>query len=71
MVVSGMSDVGLITTMLAAFLLAIALVRLLGRLIDPHATGGGWADKPPDASRAGLAGPVDGTSTITDLDEPQ
>jgi hypothetical protein len=70
MVLSSMSDVDLITAMLAAFLLAIGLVRLLGRLIDPGAPGGGWADEPPDASRAGLAGPVDGTSTITGLDEP-
>jgi hypothetical protein len=57
MVLSGMSDVGLIAIMLAAFLLAIGLVRLLGRLIDPGAPGGGWADEPTDTSQADVADP--------------
>jgi hypothetical protein len=53
-----MGDVGLVAIMLAAFLLAIGLVRLLGRLIDPGAPNG-WADDPPDTSEAG---PASGTS---------
>jgi hypothetical protein len=52
------SDVGLTAIMLAAFLLAIGLVRLLGRLIDPDGPDG-WADDPPDTSEAG---PASGTS---------
>jgi hypothetical protein len=38
------SDAGLIVVLVAAFALAIALVQLLGRLIDS----GGRADEPPD-----------------------
>jgi hypothetical protein len=53
-----MGDVGLITIMLAAFGLAIGLVRLLGRLIDPGAPNG-WADDSPDTGEADQA---DGTS---------
>ena len=48
MVLSGMSDVGLIAILVAAFLLAIGLVRALGRLIDSDAAEDGWADEPPD-----------------------
>jgi hypothetical protein len=54
-----MSDVGLIAIMLAAFLLAIGLVRLLGRLIASGAQGRGWADA-PDTGQAALADPADG-----------
>ena len=46
-----MSDVGLIAIMLAAFALAIGLVRVLGRLIDSDAPDG-WADEPPDTDDA-------------------
>ena len=56
-----MGDVGLVAIMLAAFLLAIGLVRLLGRLIDPDAPNG-WADEPPDTSEAGPADAASGTS---------
>ena len=46
-----MSDAVLIAIMVAAFALAIGLVRVLGRLID---SGGrdDWADEPPDTSGA-------------------
>jgi hypothetical protein len=56
-----MSDVGLIAIMLAAFLLAIGLVRLLGRLINPGAPNG-WADDPPDTSEASPADAASRTS---------
>lgn len=52
-----MSDVGLIATLLAAFLLAIGLLRLLGRLIDSGAPDG-WACKPPDTSGASATAPA-------------
>ena len=57
-----MGDVGLIAIMLAAFGLAIGLVQLIGRLIDPDAPDG-WADAPPDTGEAGgtSAGTADGT----------
>jgi hypothetical protein len=56
MVLSGMSDVGLIAIMLAAFLLGIGLVRLLDRLISADAPADSWADEPPDANGTDLAG---------------
>jgi hypothetical protein len=43
-----MSDVGLIVIMLAAFGLAIGLVRGLDRLISKDAAHGDLADEPPD-----------------------
>jgi len=51
-----MGDVGLVAIMLAAFGLAIGLVQLIGRLIDPDAPDG-WADDPPDTDAAG-SGPA-------------
>ena len=62
-----MSDVGLIAIMLAAFLLAIGLVRLLGRLIDSDAPDDGWADGPPGTGGTDPASTAHGTSTATDL----
>jgi hypothetical protein len=47
-----MGDVGLIAIMLAAFGLAIGLVRLIGWLIDLDAPDG-WADEPPDTGETG------------------
>ncbi len=48
-----MSDIGLIAILLAAFALAIGLVRVLGALIESDAPDG-WVDEPPDtASPAG------------------
>jgi hypothetical protein len=41
------SDIALIAILLAAFALAIGLVRALGRLIDSDAPDG-WADEPLD-----------------------
>ena len=55
MVLSGMSDVGLIAILVAAFLLAIGLVRVLGRLIASDAAEEGWADEPPDTGGTGIA----------------
>ena len=54
-----MSDVGLIAILLAAFLLAIGLVRVLGRLIDSDAAEDGWADEPPDTSGETASTPRD------------
>jgi hypothetical protein len=71
MVLSGMSDVGLIAILLAAFLLAIGLVRLLDRLIGSGAPDDGWADGPPDTNGTDPAGSADGTSTIADPGGPQ
>jgi hypothetical protein len=56
------SDAVLIAILLAAFALAIGLVKVLGRLIDPGGQDG-WADEPPDTdgnSRAALAPDVTG-----------
>jgi hypothetical protein len=47
-----MSDVGLIAIMLAAFGLAIGLIRLLDRLITKDAPAGDLAGEPPDAAPA-------------------
>jgi hypothetical protein len=44
-----MTDVALIAILVAAFALAIGLVRALGRLIDPDAPDG-WADEPQDTA---------------------
>jgi hypothetical protein len=57
-----MRDLDLIVIMLAAFLLAIGLVRLIGRLIDSDAPNL-WADDPrdasePDAASGASAGPA-------------
>jgi hypothetical protein len=46
-----MTDVGLIAILVAAFALAIGLVRALGRLTDSDAPDG-WADEPLDAGRS-------------------
>jgi hypothetical protein len=48
MVLSAMSDVGLIVIMVAAFGLAIGLVQVLDRLISKDAVHGDLADEPPD-----------------------
>jgi hypothetical protein len=56
-----MGDVGLIAIMLAAFLLAIGLVRLIGRLIDSDAPDG-WADDPPEAGGDGATAPGPGVN---------
>jgi len=66
MVLSDVSDVGFIAIMLAAFGLAIGLVRLLGRLIDSGAPDG-WADDPLDA---GETGPDGGTSVSPASPDP-
>ena len=57
--------------MLAAFLLAIGLVRLLGRLIDSGAPDDGWADELPDTSGTDPASGANGTSAVTDLGGPR
>jgi len=44
-----MSDIGLIAILLAAFALAIGLVRALSRLIDSGAPDG-WADEGADTA---------------------
>jgi hypothetical protein len=67
MVPSGMSDVGLIAILLAAFLLAIGLVRLLGRLSGSGAPGDGWADEPPDTGGTDPAG----AGTVTNPGGPR
>ena len=56
-----MSDAGLIAILLAAFLLSIGLVRLLGRLIGSGAPDDGWAGEPPDTNGTDPAGTVGGT----------
>jgi hypothetical protein len=66
-----MSDVGLIAIILAAFGLAIWLVRVLGGLIiseDGGGDGDGWADEPPDTGpldAAGLGGTANRGSTAS------
>jgi hypothetical protein len=70
MVLSGMSDAGLIATLLAAFLLAIGLVRLLGRLIDADAPEDGWAEEPPDTNGTGSPASA-ANGTITDRGGPR
>ena len=44
-----MSDVLPAAIMVAFFLLAIGLVRVVGWLIDRDFDSEGWADEPPDA----------------------
>jgi hypothetical protein len=65
------SDVGLIAILLAAFLLAIGLVRLLDGLVGPDAPDDGWADGPPDANGTDPASTADGTSTSADPGGPR
>jgi uncharacterized membrane protein len=48
-----MSDVLLAAIMVAFFVLAIGLVRVLGRMIDHDTDHDGFADEPPDTSGAG------------------
>jgi hypothetical protein len=43
---------GLVAILLASFVLAIGLVRVLGRLIDRDTGPEGFADEPPDAGEA-------------------
>jgi hypothetical protein len=50
-----MADAGLIAIMLAAFALAIGLVRVLDRLICKDAPAGSLADEPADTSSAAAA----------------
>lgn len=45
-----MDDLGLVAILVAFFLLAIGLVRVLGRMIDRDADPEGFADEPPDTS---------------------
>jgi hypothetical protein len=51
-----MEDAGLIAILLAAFALAIGLVRALGRIVDSDGPDG-WADEPPDTEAAGAGAP--------------
>jgi hypothetical protein len=61
-----MSNVALIAILVAAFLLAIGLVRGLDRLINKNVALGGLADEPPDT------GPEAGVATVaTDPGRPQ
>jgi Na+-transporting methylmalonyl-CoA/oxaloacetate decarboxylase gamma subunit len=50
-----MADVGLIAILVAFFLLAIVLVRVLGRMIDRDVDPEGFTDEPPDTSEAAEA----------------
>ncbi len=50
-----MSDVLLCAILVAFFVLAIGLVRVLGRMIDRDADPGGLADEPPDTEAAGTS----------------
>jgi hypothetical protein len=43
-----MSDLGFVAILVAFFLLAIVLVRVLGRMIDRDADPEGLTDEPPD-----------------------
>ena len=52
-----MGDAVLIAILLAAFFLAIGLVRVVGRLID-SGDQDSWADEPPDTDGAGPDGPA-------------
>jgi hypothetical protein len=47
-----MSDAVLAAIMVAVFLLAIGLIRLLDRMISRDADPDGFADKPPDTGEA-------------------
>jgi hypothetical protein len=44
-----MSDIGLVAILVVAFVLAIGLVRALGRLIDADGPDD-WIDEPPDTA---------------------
>jgi hypothetical protein len=46
-----MSDVLLAAIMVAFFVLAIGLVRVLGAMIERDTDPGGFADEPPDTDR--------------------
>jgi hypothetical protein len=48
-----MSDILLCAILVASFVLAIGLVRVLGRMIDRDAAPEGLADEPPDVEPAG------------------
>ncbi|MGD0701035.1 MAG: hypothetical protein ABSA02_14250 [Trebonia sp.] len=61
-----MGDVGLIAILLAVFLLAIGLIRLLGRLIDSGAPDDSWADEPLGTTTPDPASRAHGTSAVTD-----
>jgi hypothetical protein len=47
-----MSDVLLAAIMVAFFILAIGLVRVLGRMIERDIDSDGFADEPPDTTGA-------------------
>jgi hypothetical protein len=49
---AGMSDLGLVAILVASFVLAIGLVRVLGRLIDRDTDPEGWPDEPPGTGEA-------------------
>ena len=51
-----MTDLLVCAIMVAFFLLAIGLVRVLGRMIDREADPGGPADEPPDTTGSGDRG---------------
>jgi hypothetical protein len=57
------SDVGFIAILVAFFLLAIALVRVLSRMIDHDVDPEGFTDEPPDTSEPGTAAPPIETGT--------
>jgi hypothetical protein len=50
-----MSDMALAVILVAFFLLAIGLIRVLDRLIDRDANSEEVADEPPDTGAAGTA----------------
>ena len=50
-----MSDVGFVAILVAFFVLAIAAVRVLGRIIDRDTDPEGFTDEPPDTSDAAQA----------------
>ena len=72
-----MSDVGLIAIIVAAFGLAIWLVRPLGRLIDSGSgsdSGDGGTEEPPDTGQGDAAGhvnTVDGASPSPTAIDPR
>jgi hypothetical protein len=64
-----MSDAGLIAILLAAFLLAAGVVRLLSRLIESGAPDAGWAGL-PDTAGTDPADTANSTSAVTDPGRP-
>ena len=50
-----MSDVGFVAILVAFFVLAIAGVRVLSRMIDRDTDPEGFTDEPPDTSDAAQA----------------